>query len=154
MYNSRYESHDSGQNAVQSKSETPINVAPKNATTNNPSANSVPPKTTTAKPVADPLHYSTESDVSVGNGALHKVEVNDAVLTPATVTIKVGDTVVFRNMGTKDFRIVSDTYKAFDSVDAVSPGQLFQFKFTQVGNWVYRNTLAMPNSTGTIIVTK
>jgi plastocyanin len=101
--------------------------------------------------------FSGEADVT-GDTAVKEVVYDGTKFTPATVTIKVGDIVVFKNQGTSPFRVASDphpthtNYPEFDSKSAVAAGKSYEFKFTKVGTWGYHDHMN-PSATGTVKVT-
>lgn len=76
---------------------------------------------------------------------------------PKTLTIKTGDTVVFKNNSGEDFWPASGphpthtNYPEFDAKKAISSGGSYSFTFTRTGSWKYHNHLN-PGSTGTITV--
>ena len=55
---------------------------------------------------------------------------------PATLTIKVGTTVIWKNMSSAPHTITSDDGQTFDS-GTVAPGGTFKFKFTTAGTFSY-----------------
>lgn len=77
--------------------------------------------------------------------------------TPSTITIKAGDTIIFKNNSNKDVWPASDPhpthtdYPGFDPGQAIPPGGQWSFKFTKVGTWGYHNHL-QPGQTGTVVV--
>ncbi len=101
-------------------------------------------------------HFSNENDAN-GQGQVVAVNYDGTKFTPATITIKNGDTVVFKNLGSTNMWPASDphpthvNYPGFDSLKAVPPGGIFSFKFTKVGTWGYHNHLN-PSQKGTIVV--
>lgn len=100
--------------------------------------------------------FSNESD---NKSEVRQVVYDGSKFTPSTLTIKVGDTVVFKNASKEPFRVASDphpshtNYPEFDSKGPVAAGASFQFIFTKIGSWGYHNHLNA-SATGTIKVTK
>lgn len=76
---------------------------------------------------------------------------------PASITIKMGEKVIFKNEGTDQMWVASGphpthtNYPEFDEKTAVSKGQSYEFTFTKVGSWKYHNHLN-PEERGTVIV--
>ncbi|MDP2650610.1 MAG: cupredoxin domain-containing protein [bacterium] len=76
---------------------------------------------------------------------------------PKALTVKAGDTVVFKNNGGEDFWPASGphpthtNYPEFDAKKAIPAGGSYSFTFTRIGSWKYHNHLN-PGSTGTITV--
>lgn len=76
---------------------------------------------------------------------------------PQSVTIKAGDTVVFKNTSGRDFWPASGphpthtNYPEFDAKKNVASGSSYSFTFTKTGSWKYHDHLN-PALTGTIIV--
>jgi plastocyanin len=102
--------------------------------------------------------YSSEADVT-GDTMVHQVSYDGTKFSPASLTVKVGDIVVFKNNSSGPFRVASDphpthtNYPEFDSKTPVAAGQTYEFKFTKIGSWGYHNHMN-PSATGTIKVTK
>lgn len=89
--------------------------------------------------------------------AVFQVTYDGTSFSPASVTIKNGDVVVFKNASSDSFRPASDphpthtNYPEFDAKQPIAAGGTYQFKFTKSGTWGYHNHLN-PSATGTIIV--
>ncbi len=89
--------------------------------------------------------FSGEADLDSGN--VHEVIYNGTAFTPATLTIKAGDTVVFRNSSKVDFWPASGPhpqhtlYPEFDAKQAIAPGNIYSFKFLKVGEWPFHDHL-------------
>ncbi len=75
---------------------------------------------------------------------------------PQNLTIKVGDTVVFKNESSEyhwpasDLHPTHGAYPAFDPRTPIAPGEEWSFRFTQAGAWSYHDHLRA-NLTGVII---
>ncbi len=101
-------------------------------------------------------HFSGEADIQP---AVHQITYNGTGFSPATLTVKAGDTVVFKNTSTTAVWPASDphpthtAYPEFDSKKAVPAGGTYSFIFTKVGTWGYHNHLNSSQK-GTIIVTQ
>ena len=78
---------------------------------------------------------------------------------PATVNIKVGDTVKFVNQSSLAMWVGSDPHPShsdlpgFDSKASVGKGASYSYKFTTAGTFGYHNHL-YPNQEGTVVVTQ
>ncbi len=68
---------------------------------------------------------------------------------PATISVRVGDTVTWTNCGPMNQHTTTSTAGLWDS-GALSPGQSFSYRFTTAGTFTYRCTLHGHN--GTVIV--
>lgn len=95
----------------------------------------------------------------------YTITATDSGYSPSTITIKVGDTVIFKNGGSQPVWTASaahPTHRAypttggcigstFDACQGIPPGQSWSFKFDIAGSWKYHNHLN-PGQTGTIVV--
>lgn len=85
------------------------------------------------------------------------VTYSDSGFSPASLTVKVGDTVTFKNQSGKSMWVASaphpthSAYPEFDAKKGVAIGENYMFAFTKAGAWKYHNHLS-PFDTGTIIV--
>ncbi len=76
---------------------------------------------------------------------------------PASVTIKPGEKIVFRNQSDVSMWVASDphpvhsSYQEFDALKGYSAGEQYSFTFMQKGTWTYHNHLN-PSHVGTIMV--
>lgn len=86
-----------------------------------------------------------------------RVDVSASGFVPAAVTIKVGGTVTFVNVGTEKMQPASDPhpthtdYIGFDSIVGVGVGSTYSFTFTKAGTWKYHDHLH-PALSGIVIV--
>lgn len=93
----------------------------------------------------------------IAESASKTITYTDSGFSPTTLTIKSGDTVVFKNNGSKDFWPASaihpthTIYPEFDAKKGIAPGATYSFTFTRIGSWKYHNHLN-PSLTGTITV--
>lgn len=78
------------------------------------------------------------------------VSIKDMTFTPASVQVKVGDTVVWTNSDDRDHTVVAKG-NAFKS-ENIKPGGNFSFKFTKAGTFAYGCTYH-PRMAGTVVVT-
>jgi plastocyanin len=108
-------------------------------------AGSAPPTDTVAPAATATATTATSTPVS-GNA----VAVEDFDFSPPTLTVKVGTTVTWTNTSDSVSHTVTSATGLFDH--ALSPGDKFQFKFTQVGDFHYHCKIH-PSMNGTITVT-
>ena len=107
--------------------------------------NSIPTREVTVRTIATPSGHAVE----VGYGGRDFV--------PQSVSIRVGDTVVWRNEGdglmwpASDDHPTHEEYPGFDARRPIAPGATWSFTFDQVGVWGYHNHMA-PKSMGTVAV--
>jgi plastocyanin len=100
-------------------------------------------------PTAEPMVPST---------TLHTVTFDGSSFSPRTLTVKKGDTVQFKNTGSRSIWIASDPhpihtkYGTFDARRGYAPSETYSFTFDKTGTWGYHDHLASQN-TGTITVT-
>lgn len=108
----------------------------------------------TAPPASTPTPTPTPPVVAP---ATKTITYTDSGFSPATLTIKAGDTVLFKNSGSRDFWPASaphpthTNYPEFDAKRGIAPGATYSFTFTRVGSWKYHNHLN-PTTNGTITV--
>ena len=109
-------------------------------------------------PTASPASTSTPTQTPpVVAPATKTITYTDSGFSPATLTIKAGDTVLFKNNGSKDFWPASaphpthTNYPEFDAKKGIAPGASYSFTFTRIGSWKYHNHLN-PTANGTITV--
>ena len=83
------------------------------------------------------------------------VTYTDAGFTPGAVTVKKGETVIFKNSASSAVWVASNPHpmhngypttggciaSTFDSCGNIAPGQTWSFKFDIVGSWGYHNHL-------------
>lgn len=86
------------QNANQEAAETETTLTEETETNTDANADAVTPNETTT----DQGRQSDESDI-MGEAAVHEISFNGTAYSPAQITIKNGDIVVFKNNSTKDF---------------------------------------------------
>ncbi len=102
----------------------------------------------------DSGQMSGEGDIA---GATHLITFDGTKYTPSTLTIKQGDTVVFKNSSTKDFWPASaqhpthTVYPEFDADKGIAPGGIYSFTFAKVGEWGFHDHLT-PTAFGKITV--
>ncbi len=92
-----------------------------------------------------------------GSGGGNVVHMQSDSFDPPTLTIKVGDTVEFRNESGDDKWPASDNhpthelYPGFDAKRPLLDGESYEFTFDRVGSWGYHDHLN-PAIRGTIVV--
>jgi plastocyanin len=124
---------------------------------NNSSATPATP-TTPSTPPATGGQFSDESDAGGGSDVqVREVVYNGTSYSPAELSIKVGDVVVFKNASTKAFWPASaphpqhTNYPEFDPKRAIAAGGSWEFKFLKAGTWPYHDHLT-PTVFGRIVV--
>lgn len=120
---------------------------------------------------AVPVPGSDVPEAVVSPGAQAVVVYSDGGFSPQTVNIKTGETVVFRNESSGDFRPASamhPTHKVypgsdiakcgtaeagniFDACRGIAPGGEWAFTFSKAGTWKYHDHLSSSRF-GTIVV--
>ena len=97
-----------------------------------------------AKPKETPKEDKSE-------GTTHKIDIKNLKFSPASLDIKVGDTVEWTNSDDRDHTVVADD-ESFKS-DNMSHGQTFKFTFKSKGKFKYSCTYH-PRMKGTITVSE
>lgn len=113
----------------------------------------------TPQPIATSTATSTPTTPATTTPSVttHIITYTEAGFTPATITIKQGDVVVFKNNSARGFWPASDEhpshtiYSAFDPKRVVAAGDSWSFKFDQKGTWEYHDHRAA-SLVGTVIV--
>lgn len=141
-----------------------------------PNSNSAPPAPRESKaPVSDGAKVSGDGSVATktvrekkfsdGNDLetlapdvlVVQVDFDGEKFSPATLNIKVGDYVIFKNNSKNLLWPASDPHPAhsgypdFDSKQAIQAGGKWQFQFKKSGEWKYHNHLN-PSLTGVVVV--
>lgn len=153
IYNQGRNSNKLASNANNANSAENINADLDNANT---AANTNTSASTNANVQANNNgQFSDESDLD--KGQVFEISYNGTAFTPSTLSIKAGDTVVFKNNSTKSFWPASGPhpqhtlYPEFDAKKAIAPGGNFTFKFIKVGEWPFHDHLN-PTAFGKITV--
>ncbi len=130
-----------------------------------PSASQAPSlKTASPLPTTRPSPLSTKPVPIIKK---YEVIYTDTGYSPKTVTVKSGETIVFKNQSSRSMWTASDGHPAhrgypttggclgstFDTCRGVRPSDSWSFVFDIVGTWEYHNHLR-PNDTGIVIVEK
>ena len=100
------------------------------------------------------VYSAGEGDASGPDFAIEAVDYDGSVFSPASITIKSGDYIFFRNKGKLDFwpaAASAASYPDFVAAGAVAPGKSFKFQFNRAGKWQYLDKLN-PSATGIVIV--
>ena len=113
-----------------------------------------------------PQQPTSQSSAEQAPVAEEKVVVyTDAGYSPATLTVKNGETVTFKNQSSQSMWTASAGHPAhrvypttggclgstFDACKSIQPGDSWSFKFDIPGSWGYHNHLN-PGDTGIIVV--
>jgi plastocyanin len=117
---------------------------------------------TTAPTVPTATENPSTSPASTDSAALQTMNENvvtysDSGFTPASINVKVGDTVTFKNDSSKSMWVASAPhpthtgYSEFDAKKGYASGESYMFTFTKAGTWKYHDHLN-PTMTGTVIV--
>jgi plastocyanin len=86
--------------------------------------------------------------------ATNKVDIKDFAYSPATITVKVGDTVTWTNQDSTSHTVTtSDGPEQFDS-GSIDQGKTFTHTFTKAGTYKYHCTFHPSMPTATVIVTE
>ena len=81
-----------------------------------------------------------------------KVTINDLKFSPAKLSIKIGETVIWTNKDDNDHNVVADD-GSFNSEENLRRGETFKHKFEKKGKYGYSCTLH-PRMKGVISVTE
>lgn len=123
-----------------------------------------PSASNTQPPVSQSPDQSNQSSQATQNQQ-NVVTYSDSGFSPASLTVKKGDTVTFKNTASDNMRVASNPHpihngypttggcvsSTFDSCNNITPGQSWSFKFDITGSWGYHNHLN-PSEGGTIVV--
>ncbi|HYV33692.1 MAG TPA: hypothetical protein VE973_02495, partial [Candidatus Limnocylindria bacterium] len=130
--------------------------------TSEPSGQTVSLNSSTTVDVSPKGGTFSSGDGSPDGGAdIQVVEINydGTSFKPASVNIKSGDYVVFKNIGSVDMWPASNPhpshtdYLGFDAKKPMGFGEKYKFQFTKVGNWGFHNHLN-PSQGGVINVSQ
>ncbi|PIQ69189.1 MAG: hypothetical protein COV91_00230 [Candidatus Taylorbacteria bacterium CG11_big_fil_rev_8_21_14_0_20_46_11] len=105
-----------------------------------------------------PVLGTDTEEMTVVEDGISKVVYDVNGFSPKTITVKIGDTVVFENKTGKNASVASDDhpthllYPEFDQYKTDQKGNTqFSFTFTKAGTWNYHDHLNA-NMVGTVIV--
>jgi len=85
------------------------------------------------------------------SGGAKKIEIKDKKYSPAKLTIKVGETIVWVNRDDSDHTIVADDGSFGTKDDDLNPGESYKFTFKKKGKYKY-HCKYHPREKGEIIV--
>ncbi len=103
--------------------------------------------------------FSDENNVMNPDTQVFEIVYDGKTYSPASLEIKVGDIVFFKNTSNGSFWPASaphpthTIYPEFDAKAALKAGSTFEFKFTKVGEWKYHDHLN-PSAYGVVKVTQ
>jgi plastocyanin len=124
----------------------------------------IAPNTVTPAPTGTDTDVTITEESTVSGNSKGGVETQatvtytDSGYTPATVTVKKGTKVTFKNESTKSMWTASGVHPThqllpgFDQLKSVAKGGLYEYTFAKVGTWKYHNHVN-PTDVGTVVVT-
>ena len=92
----------------------------------------------------------TLGEIATGNPVSHDVEISGFSFSPSTLTISVGDSVIWTNMDSATHTITSDSGNELDS-ETFSNGNSYSHTFTTAGTYAYHCNIHT-SMKGTIVV--
>jgi len=116
-----------------------------------------PATDTSTNETESPAPGGTDSDATDPEPESVVITYTDSGFVPTTVTINIGDSVVFKNESSRTFRPASDPHpvhtdlSGFDSDTAVAVGQSYTFTFNKSGSWGFHDHLDSGKK-GTVVV--
>lgn len=118
-----------------------------------------PAETTNTNELSDvePKNTDEKTPITIENSAEVIVLYGSNGYSPATITIKRGQKVTFKNESGKQMWVASDDhpshliYPEFDAKTGTGTGSSYEFVFDKVGTWRYHDHLS-PSRTGIVIV--
>lgn len=87
------------------------------------------------------------------------IQMTDSGFLPAQITVPVGTTVFFKNVGTQPhwpasaFHPTHLELPGFDALRAITPGESYAYAFTKVGTWKFHDHVN-PSRFGSVTVTE
>ncbi len=124
----------------------------------------IAPNTVTPAPTGTDTDVVITEESTVSGNSKGGVETQatvtytDSGYTPATVTVKKGTKVTFKNESTKSMWTASGVHPThqllpgFDQLKSVTKGGMYEYTFSKVGTWKYHNHVN-PTDGGTVVVT-
>ncbi len=79
------------------------------------------------------------------------VTIRESGYSPATVTIRPGEHVIWVNGGTRDHTVTSDSGTQINS-GAITPGNEFSLRFAKAGTYSYHSAFLRDHMRGTVVV--
>ena len=92
---------------------------------------------------------ATSATTSAGGGGANAVSIANFAFSPASITVKVGDSVTWTNNDSTTHTVTADD-NSFSSGD-LAPGATFSFTFSKAGTFAYHCSIH-PSMTGTVVV--
>lgn len=100
----------------------------------------------TSTPVVTATSTTTSTpSTTASTTRTHTITYTETGFTPADLTIKTGETVIFKNNSTRAFWPASNDhpshtiYPEFDPKKTIAAGESWSFTFTKVGSWKYHD---------------
>jgi plastocyanin len=124
---------------------TPPAVTPPGTT---PPPTTTPPPGTTPPPTTPP--GTTPPPGPVATATIHTVTLSNMAYSAATTTIKVGDTVTWKNVDSMDHTATSDAAGLFNGT--LAQGKSFSFTFTKAGSFPYHCEKHKSTMKATVVV--
>jgi plastocyanin len=100
---------------------------------------------------------SNDASSADKNASQNVVSYADSGFSPKSITVKLGDTVVFKNESSRDMWVASaphpvhTDYPEFDAKKAYAKGEMYSFTFQKAGTWKFHNHMN-PTDFGSIVV--
>lgn len=120
--------------------------------------NMEPKPSMTPTPILSPSPAPKPTESSVPVNGVVSVNFDGKSFTPAIVTLKVGQKVIFKNISEKeslwvasDPHPVHDAYPELDSKKAIEPGGSYEFVAGKIGSWGYHDHI-QPSIVGKLII--
>jgi plastocyanin len=116
---------------------------------NNPSANNIIPDTSNNQQ-SNNSSGNQPASISSGNPTVHTIEISNFAFSPATLTISVGDSVIWTNGDSVSHTVTSDSGNELSS-SPLGNGQTYSHTFATAGTFSYHCSIH-PMMKGTIVV--
>jgi plastocyanin len=107
------------------------------------------PQSQTSMPAMSMSPKATKAAPAVASGS---ITIKEFAFGPATVTVKVGDTVTWTNEDQDPHTVTSQDRNGPLRSATMNTGDSYQYKFTKAGSYAYLCTIH-PFMTGTVVVT-
>jgi plastocyanin len=138
--------------------EPPATTTPAVTSPSSPaSVTATKPATIAPAPAVAPTPAPASTPAPTPQPQTYTVTYTNSGFSPASITIKKGDTVIFKNSSSSSFWPASNShpehtiYPEFDPKVAIAAGGQWNFTFQKVGTWGYHNH-NNANKIGTVIV--
>lgn len=109
--------------------------------------NTAPVATPAVTETKTTAHFSSGEEADGVDVQVFEIAYDGSKFTPANMTIKAGDVIIFKNGSKSAFWPASNPHPAhtdypeFDAKKPIEPGKTFEFKFTKVGKWGFHDHL-------------